>query len=111
MTSELTSASSGVTRRRSFASACSQRCEISWYPPEIVPRSNDSVCGVNRRRMSADRCAQLIVGAMRRRKNEVVITLSGKLVLLANRVAPRLLDWVLARLAKDEGPATAGRPS
>jgi short-subunit dehydrogenase len=65
----------------------------------------------NRRRMPADRCAQLIVGAMRRRKNEVVITLSGKLMLLANRVAPRLLDWVLARLAKDEGSATTGRPS
>jgi short-subunit dehydrogenase len=65
----------------------------------------------NRRRMSADRCARLIIAAMRSRKNEVVITLSGKLMLLANRVAPRLLDWVLARLAKDEGPATTAPPS
>jgi short-subunit dehydrogenase len=56
----------------------------------------------NRRRMSADRCARLIVGAMRRKKNEVVITASAKLMLLVNRVSPRLLDWVLARMAKDQ---------
>jgi short-subunit dehydrogenase len=57
----------------------------------------------NRRPMSADRCAQLIVAAMRRRKNEVVITASAKLVLWVNRVAPRLLDWVLTRYAKKQG--------
>jgi short-subunit dehydrogenase len=52
------------------------------------------------RRMSADRCAQLIVAAMRRRKNEVVITAEAKLALWVNRAAPRLLDWVLTRYAK-----------
>jgi short-subunit dehydrogenase len=55
----------------------------------------------NRRRMSADRCAQIIVAAMRRRRHEVVITTSAKLVLLANCVAPRLLDWLLARMARN----------
>jgi short-subunit dehydrogenase len=65
----------------------------------------------NRQRMSADRCAQLIVGAMRRRKNEVVITASAKLVVWLNRLAPRLLDWVLARYARNrvqgpDGPAS-----
>jgi short-subunit dehydrogenase len=74
------------------ANMIEQRTRLSWR---------------NRRRMSADRCAQLIVGAMRRRKNEVVITTSGKLMLWANRAAPRLLDWVLARMAKDQ----AARPS
>ncbi len=54
----------------------------------------------NRRRMSADRCAQLIVTAMRRRKNEVVITAEAKLVVWLNRLAPRLLDWALARYAR-----------
>jgi short-subunit dehydrogenase len=56
----------------------------------------------NRRRMSADRCAQLIVGAMRRRRNEVVITTSGKLMVWANRVAPRLFDRALERYAKGQ---------
>ena len=78
------------------ANMIEQRARLSWR---------------NRRRMSADRCAQLIVGAMRRRKNEVVITTSGKLMLLANRVAPRLLDWVLARMAKDQGGTVARRNS
>jgi short-subunit dehydrogenase len=54
----------------------------------------------NRRRMSPDRCARLIVGAMRRRQNEVVITAYAKLALWVNRLAPRLLDTVLARYAR-----------
>jgi short-subunit dehydrogenase len=54
----------------------------------------------NRRRMSADRCARLIVSAMRRRKHEVVITAEAKLVVWLNCLAPRLLDWVLARYAR-----------
>jgi short-subunit dehydrogenase len=64
----------------------------------------------NRRRMSADRCAQLIVGAMRRRKNEVVITASAKLVVWLNCLAPRLLDWALARYARHRVRG-AGRPA
>jgi short-subunit dehydrogenase len=54
----------------------------------------------NRRRMSADRCAQIIVAAMRRHKNEVVITAEAKLAVWFNRLAPRLLDRVLARYAR-----------
>ena len=37
------------------------------------------------------------------RKNEVVITASAKLVVWLNRLAPRLLDWVLARYARKQG--------
>jgi short-subunit dehydrogenase len=59
--------------------------------------------GRNRRRMSPDRCAQLIVAAMRRRKNELVITASAKLVLWVNCLAPWLLDWLLTRYARREG--------
>jgi short-subunit dehydrogenase len=53
-----------------------------------------------RRRMSADRCARLIVAAMRRRRNEVVITGEAKLAVWANRLFPRLVDWAVARYAR-----------
>jgi short-subunit dehydrogenase len=49
------------------------------------------------RMMSADRCAQLIVRAMRRRQNELVTTAEGKALLWVNRLFPRLLDYLLAR--------------
>jgi short-subunit dehydrogenase len=64
-----------------------QRARLSWR---------------NRRRMSADRCALHIVRAMRAGRNEVVVTTSGKLMLLVNRLSPRLLDWVLARMARSQ---------
>jgi short-subunit dehydrogenase len=54
----------------------------------------------SRKRMSADRCARIIVRAMRRRKNEVVITASAKLVVWLNALAPRLVDWAVARYAR-----------
>ncbi len=54
----------------------------------------------DRRRMSPNRCAQLIVAAMRSRRNEVVITGSGKLMLWLNRLSPRLLDWIMTRDAR-----------
>jgi short-subunit dehydrogenase len=57
-----------------------------------------------RHRMSPDRCAQRIVGAMRRRKNEVVITASAKLVVWLNCLAPWLLDWALKRYARRAAP-------
>jgi short-subunit dehydrogenase len=47
--------------------------------------------------MSADRCADLIVRAMRQRRNEVVMTFQGRLLLQLNRWLPRLVDRVLAR--------------
>ena len=50
--------------------------------------------------MSAERCAQHIVRAMRKRKNEVVITFDGKLLNWANRLAPRIVDWFAARYAR-----------
>jgi short-subunit dehydrogenase len=48
-----------------------------------------------RRAMTADRCAQVIVTAIRRRRNEVVITREAKLLLWLNRFVPRLLDAAL----------------
>ena len=47
---------------------------------------------------------ELIVAAMRRRKNEVVITTSGKLIVWLNRLAPRMLDRVLLRYARRDAP-------
>jgi short-subunit dehydrogenase len=52
-----------------------------------------------RRGMPADRCARLIVAAMRRRRNEVVITAGAKLLLWLNRLSPRLVDWLMERFA------------
>jgi len=37
---------------------------------------------------------------MQRRKNEIVITGSGKLLLWVNRLFPRLIDWAMVRYAK-----------
>ena len=51
----------------------------------------------NHRQMSAERCAQLIVRAMRRRKNELTTTAEGKLLLWLNRMSPRLVDFFLSR--------------
>ncbi|MCS7167044.1 MAG: SDR family oxidoreductase [Gemmatales bacterium] len=55
-------------------------------------------------RMSATRCAREIVSAMLRRKNEVVITTAGKFLVWANRLAPSLVDWVMAKLMRRYRP-------
>lgn len=55
---------------------------------------------VRGRAMSADRCARQIVQAMRRRRNEVVITLGGKALVWTNRLFPWLLDYLFARMAR-----------
>jgi short-subunit dehydrogenase len=52
------------------------------------------------RQMTADRCAELMLKAMRRRQNELVITAEGKLLLWANRLFPRIVDALLARYSK-----------
>jgi short-subunit dehydrogenase len=54
----------------------------------------------NHRQMSADRCAQLIVVAMRRRKSELTTTAPGKALVLLNRLSPRLVDFLLARYSQ-----------
>jgi short-subunit dehydrogenase len=53
----------------------------------------------NRRGVSADRCARLIVAAMRRRRNEVVIGTGARLLLWLNRLSPRLVDFLMERFA------------
>jgi short-subunit dehydrogenase len=52
-----------------------------------------------RKRMTAERCAELIVQAMRAQRREVVITGRAKLMVWLNRLSPRLLDWFLERYA------------
>jgi short-subunit dehydrogenase len=65
-----------------------------------------------RRGMSADRCARLIVAAMRRRRHEVVITAGAKLLLWLNRLSPRLVDFLMERFAVPvvRRPATSETP-
>jgi short-subunit dehydrogenase len=50
-----------------------------------------------RRSMSAERCARIIVQAIRKRRSDVVITFGGKLLLWLNRLSPRFVDWVIKR--------------
>jgi short-subunit dehydrogenase len=52
------------------------------------------------RGMSADRCAVLTVKAMRARRNEIVLTASGKILVWLNRLTPRLVDWLMVRYAR-----------
>jgi short-subunit dehydrogenase len=52
------------------------------------------------RGMSADRCAVLTVAAMRARRNVIVLTASGKLLVWLNRLAPRFVDWLMVRYAR-----------
>jgi short-subunit dehydrogenase len=54
----------------------------------------------NHRQMSAERCAQLIVNAIRRRKNELTTTAQGKLLVGLNRLSPRLVDFLLNRYSR-----------
>ena len=48
--------------------------------------------------MSAESVAGIILRASRRRKREVVISLSAKALALCNALAPRLVDWVVLRI-------------
>jgi short-subunit dehydrogenase len=50
-----------------------------------------------RQTMTADRCAEIIVEAMRRRKGEALITAQSRLLVWANRLVPWAVDWVLRR--------------
>jgi len=56
------------------------------------------------RRMPASQCAREIVAAILKRKNEVIITAEGKLLVWANRLAPALVDWVFAKLMQRYRP-------
>jgi hypothetical protein len=47
--------------------------------------------------MTAERCAEILVNAMRRKKGEALITGQARLLVWANRLVPGLLDWVLRR--------------
>lgn len=51
----------------------------------------------SRRTMTAESVANATLRAISRGKHEVTLTLSGRLLLLANRIAPRLVDWGLGR--------------
>jgi short-subunit dehydrogenase len=53
--------------------------------------------GWDGRSMSAERCAQLIVRAMRARRNEIILTAGGKTLVWLNRLMPRVVDWMMAK--------------
>jgi short-subunit dehydrogenase len=49
--------------------------------------------------------ARRIVGATRRREREVVLSLPGRAVVVANKIVPGVLDWLFARLERGRGEA------
>lgn len=71
-----------------------------------LPREDRS-----RHAMSAKEAARRTVAAVERRKDRVVLTFTGKLLILANTLAPGLLNRLLARYAKRQlDRADANRP-
>jgi short-subunit dehydrogenase len=50
-----------------------------------------------RRTMTADEVAVATLRALRRSRNEVTLTLPGRILLFSNRLAPRFVDWGLGR--------------
>lgn len=54
----------------------------------------------NHAQMTAERCAHLIVRAMRGRRNELTTTAQGKLLVWLNRLSPRLVDFLLGRYGR-----------
>ena len=47
--------------------------------------------------MSPDAVARATLRAIERRKSEITLSRDGKLFVLANRIAPRFVDWGLTR--------------
>jgi short-subunit dehydrogenase len=56
------------------------------------------------RGMTPDRCAELIVRGMRRKRHEVVTTAGGKFLVWLNRLWPTLVDRVLANMTRRARP-------
>ena len=52
------------------------------------------------RSMTASECGGLILDAIARRKNEATFTLRGKLLVLASRLAPRFVDYKMAKFVR-----------
>jgi hypothetical protein len=50
--------------------------------------------------MSAAECGGLILDAVARRKNEATFTFRGKLLVLASRLAPRFVDYKMAKFVR-----------
>ncbi len=44
---------------------------------------------------SSERCAQIVVRALERRRRQVVTTWSGKFMHVIQRISPRLVDWMM----------------
>jgi short-subunit dehydrogenase len=65
-----------------------------------IERKSGSVFAAYARGQSPERVAEATLGALERGKNEICLTVPGKLMVLVNRFMPRLLNWVFAREAR-----------
>ena len=52
--------------------------------------------------MSAEKCAKCMLRGIRKRKVEMVLTPTGKTLVLVNKIFPRLVDWLEYRAMKKE---------
>jgi short-subunit dehydrogenase len=73
---------------------CPGTIETEFREHLLEQRSNRQF---RQRGMTADRCAALTIAAMRRRRNEIVVTAGAKMLAWLNRLSPRLVDWMMAR--------------
>jgi short-subunit dehydrogenase len=81
---------------------CPGTIETEFREHLLELRSNRPFRG---RGMTADRCAALIIRAMRARRNEFVITAGAKTLAWLNRLSPRFVDWIMSRYARRESSA------
>lgn len=51
------------------------------------------------RRMTGERCAEIIIDAIYKKKREQVITASGKFIVFMNKIFPSITDWLVAKVA------------
>jgi short-subunit dehydrogenase len=51
------------------------------------------------RKMTAEECAEIILGAVYKRKREEVITVGGKFIVFMNKFFPSFTDWLVSKVA------------
>jgi short-subunit dehydrogenase len=75
------------------------RTQTNFGKNLIEQKSRRVFAGYNRGQ-SPERVAEATLRALERGKNEISLTLPGKVMLLMNRFLPRVTNWVFAREAR-----------
>jgi short-subunit dehydrogenase len=67
------------------------------FQDHLLERKSQRLFASYRSGQSSEHVARATLRALARGRNEINLTAAGKLLLLLNRVAPRLVNWLLAR--------------